>query len=347
MIIELNLKQAKKAIRKALSKGLVPTLQGPPGLGKSDMIRDIASSAKLKLIDLRLAQCEPNDLLGYPAVVDGKSTYMPMDTFPLEGEDVPEGFKGWLLFLDEIRNAPVAVQMAAYKLILDREVGNHKLHPKVFIVAASNGEEDNCFVTPMSDALKSRMIHLRLRVDPEEWTLWALKNDIDTRIISFIGFQPDQLASHELSKDSEESYGCYRTWYFTSELIKGVSTPELINDEVEQALVQGSIGSSTTTQFLSYLEFFADLPHYKEVLSKPETAKIPDHYEIGLVWATIGMLSTNFEIKDIDPVLTYINRLPSEFQVVFIKDIAIRHKEVLGLKQMQPWIATLVDTSWS
>ena len=40
--------------------------------------------------------------------------------------------------LDEITNAPMAVQAASYRLILDREVGQYKLHDKVFIASAGS-----------------------------------------------------------------------------------------------------------------------------------------------------------------------------------------------------------------
>ncbi|PDO90562.1 ATPase AAA, partial [Burkholderia mallei] len=81
-----------------------------------------------------------------------KVTYIPMDTFPIQSDKVPSNKKGWLLFLDEANGASHSVQMASYKLILDREVGNHKLHDKCFIIAAGNLDTDNAITNTMSSA---------------------------------------------------------------------------------------------------------------------------------------------------------------------------------------------------
>ena len=41
-------------------------LWGPPGVGKSQMIEEIAGRHQVPLIDIRLSQMEPTDLRGIP-----------------------------------------------------------------------------------------------------------------------------------------------------------------------------------------------------------------------------------------------------------------------------------------
>ena len=115
--ITVNLEQARKCIERVIKKRRVPVLLGSPGCGKSDLVREIAAQFNLKLIDLRLAQCDITDLNGFPqiqpAILDSegkvlyaaKASYVPMDTFPLEGEPLPQKadgsfYEGWLLFLN-------------------------------------------------------------------------------------------------------------------------------------------------------------------------------------------------------------------------------------------------------
>ena len=105
--------QAISMITKYIKAGLVPMLVGSPGCGKSQIIHQIAQFYNLKLIDLRLSQCDPCDLLGFPSIVGNKAGYKPMDTFPIEGDPIPEGYSGWLLFFDEFNAAPRSVQAAA------------------------------------------------------------------------------------------------------------------------------------------------------------------------------------------------------------------------------------------
>ena len=119
-----------------LSCNTVPALMGSPGIGKSDTIRSIAEEFKLKMIDIRLSMYEPPDIGGYPHPIPDphnpgsqRFTHIPMMTIPLEHEPVPEGFAGFLVFFDELPQAEDAVQKACYKVILDRMLGMHKIHP--------------------------------------------------------------------------------------------------------------------------------------------------------------------------------------------------------------------------
>lgn len=191
--MQVRISQAAQMITKFIRAKIVVMLSGSPGIGKSHIVHQIAKAHGLKVIDLRLAQCDPCDLMGFPMIDGEKASYKPMDTFPIEEDPIPKGYNGWLLFMDELNSAAPAVQAASYKIILDRMVGNHKLHKNVAIVAAGNLETDNAIVQPMSTALQSRMAHLELVVDSKEWVDWASSNEIDYRITSYINFRPDAL----------------------------------------------------------------------------------------------------------------------------------------------------------
>lgn len=105
--------EVKPYIQRALQSKLVPFLHGSPGIGKSSVLQEIADEFNLKLIDLRLSQCEPVDLMGFPSLEGKKATYKPMDFFPVEGDPLPEGKNGWLLALDEMNGADESTQKAA------------------------------------------------------------------------------------------------------------------------------------------------------------------------------------------------------------------------------------------
>jgi len=81
--------------------------------GKSAVLHQIAKKFKLFLIDIRLAQCDPVDLSGFPITSGLKAKYLPMDIFPLEDDPIPAGYNGFLILLDEINSASMAVQAAA------------------------------------------------------------------------------------------------------------------------------------------------------------------------------------------------------------------------------------------
>ena len=119
----INAEEAAAHLTMCFQSQLTPFLKGSPGIGKSDIYKQIAKRYQLKLIDVRLSQCDPTDLAGFPFLNGDKASYKPMDTFPLESDPIPAGYKGWLILLDEINSAALAVQAASYKLTLDRMVG--------------------------------------------------------------------------------------------------------------------------------------------------------------------------------------------------------------------------------
>jgi MoxR-like ATPase len=58
--------QTRKSILKAFKIKRPVFLWGPPGIGKSEVVAEIAEELKGAVIDLRMAQMEPTDIRGIP-----------------------------------------------------------------------------------------------------------------------------------------------------------------------------------------------------------------------------------------------------------------------------------------
>lgn len=329
--MQITQSQAASMIVETIKAKLVPMLVGSPGCGKSAIVHQIGKQFNLELIDLRLSQCDPTDLLGFPQVVNGKAAYIPMETFPIETDPLPEGRAGWLLFLDEFNSAPPAVQAAAYKLVLDRKVGGHNLHPNVAIVCAGNLETDNAIVQPMSTALQSRLVHFELAVDHKDWLDWAAENDIDHRITSYINFKPGNLYTFN-PDHSDKTYAAPRTWEFVNRLIKGkeVDSPQML------PLIAGTISEGVAREFLGFCKIFERLPKISEIVTAPETVEVPQ--EPSILFALTGAIAHNADTKNITPLMSFVKRLPVEFQVVCMRETVRRNKELLKEAAIQKWI---------
>ena len=63
-------------------------LWGPPGIGKSSIVSNVAQSNRLRLVDLRLSQLAPTDLRGLPVAEGGVSRWYPPEFLPTEGKGV-------------------------------------------------------------------------------------------------------------------------------------------------------------------------------------------------------------------------------------------------------------------
>jgi hypothetical protein len=147
---------------------------------------------------------------------------------------------GWLLFLDEANAAPRSVQASAYKLVLDRMVGQHSLHDHVAISMAGNLATDRAIVQPLSTAMQSRVVHIELQADFEEWLEdVAFKEGYDERIIAFLSQWPGKLMDFK-ADHHDKTFCCPRTWEFVNRLIQGRQELDSI-----QSLLGGTITSGS------------------------------------------------------------------------------------------------------
>lgn len=330
--MKVNSLQAASTIQCYLDAGLVPLLIGSPGIGKSQIYQQIADKFKLKLIDVRLSQADPTDLMGFPTIVGNKASYIPMDTFPIEGDPLPENCKGWLLLFDELTSAVPAIQAASYKIILDRMVGQYYLHPNVAICAAGNMETDGAVVHEMSTALQSRMVHLELIVDFKVWCEWAMCNDIDHRITDFIQFKPGHLYTFK-ADHTDRTYACPRTWEFANRLLAKIPS-----DPTEKLiLLAGTLSEGVAREFITFMKIYSSLPKMADIIKSPLVVDVPN--EPSILFALTGSIAHNMDNKTAGDLMQYLTRLPIEFQVVCLRETVRRNKPLLSHAAIQKWVA--------
>ncbi len=306
----------KNELIEIIQAQLVPFLQSSPGFGKSSLYAQIAKSFKLLPIDLRLSQCTPEDLMGLPMRRDGKAIFAPFAMFPLEGDAIPEGYNGWLLILDEFNSASKAVEAAAYKVALDRMVGQEKLHDACFVVAAGNLATDRAIVNQMSTAMQSRVIHLELEISHKDFMEHALQNDFDHRVLAFLEFQPAKLCTFK-PDHSDKTFACPRTWEFASRLIKDKSS-----DRVSLPTLAGTLSEGVAVEFNAFLQEYGDLPSFDSIVTSPESSALPP--KASTRYAVVGLLLSKFNKKNFESVVKYMKRMPTEFQVIFFRGVVQR-----------------------
>ena len=310
-------KQMTKAIKRLLLKGLVPSITGSPGIGKSDIVRSVAKEFKLFVIDIRLAQASPEDLNGFPAVVNGVAQFLPFDHFPVAGTPIPEGYSGWIIFFDEITSANKSVQAAAYKVILDRFIGGVPLHDACGIITAGNLLGDKAVVVQQSTALQSRMVQLELMVSPEEWIEWAHRNQKDARVTAYISHDPDSLHLFD-PNHKDKTFACPRTWDFVCRYIDGVE--EL--DFIDNANIVGMVSQGVGVEFFEFCNVWQTLKTIDDILADPENVAIPVSH--GHKFASLGYLYSHVDEHNFEKLMKYIQRFPEELQSVFMKGLAQR-----------------------
>lgn len=304
----------------AMNAGLVPFVQSSPGIGKSSITASIAQEFNAHLIDHRLSTSVPEDMSGLPRFDEkGYARFSPFaDLFPLEDRELPEGKDGWILFLDEFNSGSKEVQAAAYKVILDKRVGQHALHDKVRICAAGNLATDRAITNKLSTAMQSRLVHLEMRHDFNEWLEdVAIPQKYDGRIIAFLSQFENKLMDFR-PDHNEKTFCCPRTWEFVNKLLK--NKPNL--DQKDAPLLAGTITSGIATEFITYTQIFKDLVTIGEVMNDPHGCRLPE--TVAGRWAVVTHLLEKVDDKTLANIFTYTGRLDMPFQILFGRMLMMR-----------------------
>jgi hypothetical protein len=320
---QVNHIEMEKLIEICYNKKIPLFVWGSVGIGKSDTVRlsaknlakksgiefseDDIENGKFGFVDIRISQLDPSDLRGLPSFDKGKTKWMPPSWLPTN----PTG-KG-ILFFDELNLSAPSVQAACFQLILDRRLGDYKLPNGWFIVAAGNRVEDNPRVFDMPSPLLNRFVHCELKIpSSEEWTDWALKNQVDTRIISFLNFKPSLLFKYD-AKMKDKSFPTPRSWVFVSTLVSGETDEEII-----YTLVSCGVGEGCAVEFGAFnkLQRKIDLD---AILKNPEsTTKIKD---IDLKYSLVSFIAEKYrsDRKLLGKILNVCDYLDPEFAILMLR----------------------------
>tara|TARA_B100000674_G_scaffold488819_1_gene501681 strand:+ start:446 stop:1453 length:1008 start_codon:yes stop_codon:yes gene_type:complete len=283
---QLSMKQLTTFLNKIIETKIQSSIMiwGAPGIGKSSIISQVAKSNSLDLIDLRISQLAPTDLRGIPVPRENIAQWYPPEFLPTEGSGI--------LFLDEINMAPPAVQGIAQQLILDRKVGSYRVPKDWFVWAAGNRKQDYAAVFDMPAPLANRFIHLEAVTNLKEFKSFALENNIDDRIISFLNFRPNLL--HKIDKNSP-SWPSPRSWMMANELIKAGIQED------------SAIGNAAAAEFRSFCKIYKTLPDIKPILKGQASPDFPK--DISAKYALVCALSVRAEtLEEVENSFTYISK---------------------------------------
>jgi hypothetical protein len=291
--------QARKAITKCFNVKRPIFLWGPPGIGKSDVVAEIARDMGALLIDLRLGQMDPTDIRGIPFYNKelGKMDWAPPIDLP--DEETASQYPYVVLFMDEMNSAPPAVQSAAYQLVLNRRVGKYKLPKNVVMVAAGNRESDKGVTYRMPTPLSNRFVHSEMKVDFPSWQEWAIKNQIHKDVVGFLTFAKQDLYDFD-AKSSSRAFATPRSWTFVSELL----ADEDLDIATTTDLIAGTVGEGLAVKFMAHRKISGKLPKPEDILSgkatELETKEVSAMYSlvISLCYELKGALERKVSDKD-------------------------------------------------
>jgi len=303
-------------------KRSVPMIWGPPGVGKSQVVKQVAKRLfpRSRFFDVRLLLLDAVDLRGVPHVDKerNRAIWAIPNFLPTEEDG------DCVLFLDEINAAAPMIQAATYQLLLDKKIGEYDLPKGVRMVAAGNRDKDRAVTNRMGTAMGTRLLHLDFEIDHEAWITWAGGAGIRPEIVSFLNFRNDLL--HKFQAD-ERTSPTPRTWEFASHVLD----LDIREQMIEHYTIAGHVGDGPAAELMGFLKIARGLPDLDDIIANPTKHKVPK--DPATLYALVGGLAHRTTKKNLDRVLEFINQCPKEFKVVYWKDARAYTPELIDTKQ--------------
>lgn len=322
----MNIPDTIKALELCIKCRTVPMLWGAPGIGKSDIVRQLGKQFDVPVIDRRLSQMDPVLLSGVPSVKDGKTIWNTPNFFPTVKKDGEEG----ILFLDEINQAAPSVSAAAYELILDRRLGDYKLPEGWHVIAAGNNVEDKAQINKMGSALANRFVHIDVEPDINSWSTWAYKNGIHPNVVTFLQWRPELLHNMDTTK-TLKAFPTSRSWSTVNKFYAKAPNA-MLHD-----MVASAVGRPAATEFIGYLNIFKELPTIKQMIADPDHVQI--NTKASIMFAMSSLITQSLAVENATELFIIINKLPIEFQVFIIKSFTKDNRSLVSkIPEITRWI---------
>lgn len=295
---------------------------GACGVGKSQIVAQVAADLDMQFLDIRAVQLDPVDLRGLPRISADQTEWVPPKFLPTTGVGI--------LFLDELTSAPQMTQAGCYQLVLDRRLGEYVLPDGWVVIAAGNPASERGVHFAMPRPLRNRFVHLNLEPDIQDWCRWALRAGVRPEIIAFLRFKPALLHDADATSN-ENAWPTPRSWDMASGVLNGFARRKhsqflAQTTEIEAELLEGTIGQAATTELVAFLRLYRQLPSIEEVLLNPASAPVPDEpsAQIAISTALGRVLSDHSIARGIE----YLNRLPTEMRILAMHDAAARDRAI-------------------
>jgi hypothetical protein len=298
-------------------KGTKPILLvGPPGIGKSSLVKEIAKEMNIPyhIIDVPLVQ--PIDFVAAVPNHETRTVELyPCGFIPTKGPAI--------VCFEDLPHAKQFQMIPVMQIIQDRRIGPVKFNDNVHFVCTGNREEDLAGTNPVISTILNRVAHFNMKADIDTWKAWAYKEGIDERIIHFITAFPDTFCAPP--REGVKAWPSPRTWHKASLLIKGINDTKKI-----KALISSTVGAHVAELFISWFRHLRDI-HPEKIIAGEKVSFADRTKTYALVLSVASYLRKNPSIvrknEVTQNVANFAISLPTDFKIAFLKELVISQED--------------------
>ncbi len=250
----MNIKQAKEQIRNTLRAYLsrdelgnyrIPAVRqrpvlliGPPGIGKTQIMEQIAAEEDVGLVSYTITHHTRQSAIGLPFIekrvydgVEHTVTEYTMSEILGSVYELTEktGLREGILFLDEINCVSETLTPMMLQFLQCKTFGNQKLPEGWLIVAAGNPPEYNRSVRDFDVVTLDRVKHITVEEDFGVWKEYALRKGLHGAVISYLDLKKENFYRIENSPEGMQ-FVTARGWEDLSEILYAYEDLGIIPD---------------------------------------------------------------------------------------------------------------------
>ena len=272
----MNIQEAKEEIKKTVRAYTARTaagtfripvprqrpvlLIGPPGIGKTAIMEQIAGECGVGLVSYTMTHHTRQSAIGLPVLTEkqfaGKAytvtSYTMSEIIASVYEQIEKtGCRDGILFLDEINCVSETLMPAMLQFLQYKTFGSHALPEGWVIVAAGNPPAYNRSVREFDTVTLDRVRYMKVEPDFPIWKHYAVERGLHPAVLSFLELRPERFYVMELG---EKGFVTGRAWEDLSEILLTMEELEL---GVEEALFgQYLQDEDTATEFTFYYRLY-------------------------------------------------------------------------------------------
>jgi len=334
----MNIKRAKQEIKDTIEAYLekdesgeyrIPEirqrpvlLMGPPGVGKTQIMEQIASECDIGLVAYTITHHTRQSAIGLPfiekKVYDGKEksvTEYTMSEIIASVYDRMEasGKKEGILFIDEINCVSETLAPTMLQFLQCKTFGNQEVPKGWIIVAAGNPPEYNKSVREFDVVTLDRVKVIDVNADFPVWEEYAYSAGIHGSIISYLDIHRENFYRCETTVDGKQ-FVTARGWEDLSVMIFAY---ERLGKTMDEQVI---------SQYIQYPVIAKDFANYLELYYRYRKDYQVDEILSGIIRpGTLSKIRYAAFDERIEIVSLLLSRLSEDFADVWEKDRYVGH----------------------
>ncbi len=351
-MMEMRISQIERLAPALLASEVSVELKGPSGIGKTEVVEQVTERMAANtnkpwgFASINCSTALPITVPGFPlfSKENARGTRSTLHTEPVwmtckNGKSVFD-YEHGVLMLDEITSAEGDIKKQLADLQLTKSSGNHKLPPGWVVWATGNRVSDRSGETKDFDFLINRRLEIHVRADIEDTVDHYASKGVHPVIMAFC-MQNPQIIIHDKAPEIQGPWATPRSMFLTNRVLAQFhdpAKPDQIQYSPEiMALAAGLIGDGAANQLATFIKMANSNIQFKDIVADPKHCPLPERPDIMML--TSYMAASRTDVSNIAKVIQYMERLPEEFAVLYVRSALKKQQKIINTQAMGDWCA--------